>query len=124
MEIQYNRIESINSAGIKYHDNLGKVQTIDFSVCKQNWVDHVNMSDDFKITNLKYDDSNCIGSRNILGKPKYFILYTAEPTKIVFDHRLSFLDKLLHRDSPRNLREFYNFQTKIAELNLSTFDLT
>lgn len=68
--IHYRQIIEVNNIGISYRDNDNLLRTINFEECRRNWVNFVNSSDDFEISNLIVENSSCVGWRDYFDDPR------------------------------------------------------
>lgn len=105
--------------GIIYNDNTGNVNKILFDECRKNWVEYVNQSaftdwqgNPAKIT---FEQSRCIGERNMLAKPPYILLYGNIKIKIEMKSNK-------FNQSTKMQKEFLSELYKVGRVN--TFDIT
>jgi hypothetical protein len=98
--------------------------TIDFEVCRKNWVDFVNSSDDFEGSNLTAEKSNCVGWRDYFDDPRYIEIFADIRVKVIFPRKMKLINKLLHyRLATKDQKEFHELQFKINKVGWKTFDL-
>ena len=102
MEISYKNIKKIDNNKIIITINQNNSFEIDFLKLLYKQANHVNSSPDFQINNLDIANSICISERNICSKPKYFLLYSDTPVKIIFDNKPNFLENIINRGSSPN----------------------
>ncbi len=110
-----NKIKNITENGIQYTDNSGNLGFIDFEVCRENWTEYVNSSEDFNVTNLSIDETKCVGYRNITDNHPYIDFFT-EP-KIRFEFKFS-LSCLFPKQA------FIEMQARIIQVGWTTYDLS
>lgn len=79
-------IIDVTEDGIIYKDNTGATDRILFDECRKNWVEHVNQGGftDWQgnPARMTFEQSRCIGERNMAAKPPYILLYSDERIKI------------------------------------------
>jgi hypothetical protein len=115
-KIRYNhRTVNVTQEGIQYIDENGNRQIIDFETCRKNWVEYVNNSEDFAVSNLSISETSCVAWRDITHKPPYIEFFT-EP-RIRFEFKFS-----LWCLSPK--QAFIRVQMKIVESGWTTYDLS
>ena len=109
----------VTEEGIIYKDNIGATYKVLFDECRRNWVEHVNQSgfidwqgNPAKIT---FEQSRCIGERNMHEKPPYILLYSNEKLKI--EMKPAEFEKL-----SKVQREFLAVLYNVGGVN--TFDMT
>ena len=77
---------NITEDGILYKDNTGVTDKVLFDECRKNWVEHVNQGGftDWQgnPARMTFEQSRCIGERNMVAKPPYILLYSDEKIKI------------------------------------------
>ena len=105
--------------GIIYKENTGSIDKVLFDECRKNWVEHVNQSGfiDWQgnPVRITFDQSKCIGERNMLAKPPYILLYSNVKLKIEMKP-----DKL--KKYTKVQREFLSLLYNVG--GVSTFDMT
>lgn len=76
----------VTEDGIVYKDNTGATNKVLFVECRKNWVEHVNQGGftDWQgnPARITFEQSRCIGERNMVAKPPYILLYSDEKIKI------------------------------------------
>ena len=79
-------IIDVTEDGIIYKDNTGATDKVLFDECRKNWVEHVNQGGftDWQgnPARITFEQSRCIGERNMVAKPPYILLYSDEKIKI------------------------------------------
>ncbi|MBE6764357.1 MAG: hypothetical protein E7546_00555 [Ruminococcaceae bacterium] len=105
--------------GIIYNDGEGTIEKVLFDECRKNWVEHVNKSGfkDWQGNTVKitFEQSRCIGERNMIAKPPYILLYS--DVKIKIEMKPAVFNKL-----PKLQRELLAVLYNVAKVN--TFDMT
>lgn len=90
-----------------------------FDECRKNWVEHVNNGGftDWHGNPVKisFDESKCIGERNMIADPPYILLYSDEKIKI--EMNISRFKKM-----PKVQRELLAVIYNVGGVN--TFDMT
>lgn len=109
----------VTEEGIIFKDSSGSTNIVLFDECRKNWVEHVNQGgftdwqgNPVKIT---FEESKCVGERNMIAKPPYILLYGDEKIKI--EMKLEKIKKL-----PKIQREFLAALYNVGGVN--TFDMT
>ena len=76
----------VTEDGIVYKDNTGATDKVLFAECRKNWVEHVNQGcfTDWQgnPARITFEQSRCIGERNMVAKPPYILLYSDVKIKI------------------------------------------
>jgi hypothetical protein len=82
--IHFRQIIEVNNIEILYKGNDNLLKTINFDECRRNWVNFVNSSDDFEISNLTVENSYCVGWRDYFDDPRYIELFADIGSKLFF----------------------------------------
>lgn len=105
--------------GIIYKDNTGGVDKVLFDECRKNWVEHVNQGGftDWQgnLARITFEQSKCIGERNMIAKPPYILLYSNVKLKIEMKP-----DKF--KNQTKVQRDFLAVLYNVGGVN--TFDMT
>ena len=104
IEYSYSKIKKINNEGIIFSDGT----KILFEECRRNWAE---------IKGVSINDTHCIAERNINASNPYFIFYSNNKIKIVFNKTL-FIRKYF------NKKQFTNFQIRLNRLGYTSFDIS
>lgn len=100
----YRDIKNITEEGILFKDGF----ILFFEVCKNEWlIDN----------NLKEGESHCVAERNLLAYPPYFLFYSKDKVKILFDNKGIFGKK-------KNRKKFENLQVILNRLGFSSYDMS
>ena len=91
-------------SGIAFVDGFN----IMFDECKKEW------SKEKKISSI---ESYCVAERDILAKEPYFLFYSTERVKIIFNNKGIFSRK-------RNMQQFLKLQMILNEFGVKSFDMT
>lgn len=79
-------IIDVTEAGVIYRDNAGVTDKVLFDECRKNWVEHVNQGGftDWQgnPARITFEQSRCVGERNMVAKPPYILLYSDVKIKI------------------------------------------
>lgn len=103
-EYSYRDIQKITKAGILFQDGFEIV----FEECVYGWcVEH----------GIKRDPSCCVAERDCLAKTPYFLFYSKDKVKVLFDRR-GLLSK------KKNGNDFHNLQLLLNRFGFSSYDLT
>lgn len=123
--IVYNhrRIMEINAEELKYKDDNNQIISIDFIECRRNWVKYINNSEDFDVTDLTEEKTNCVGWRDIFDKPPYIEFFSEPRIRFNFNDRRTLYEWLRKRNSSKGKEYFRKLQFKINENGWKTFDL-
>ena len=79
-----------------------------FEECKNEWA----------VKNLiNKEQSCCVAERNCLTKPPFFLFYTKEKVKIIFDKK-GILSKM------QNQNDFHKLQITLNRLGLTSYDMS
>lgn len=112
-------VVDVTEEGIIYKDGLGGTNIVLFDECRKNWVERVNQGgftdwqgNPAKIT---FEESKCVGERNMIAKPPYILLYSDERIKIEMNH-----DKIKNLSKIQS--EFLAILYNVGGVN--TFDMT
>ena len=99
----YKNIKHITKSGIAFVDGFD----IMFDECKKEWSKEKNNS----------IESYCVAERDFLAKEPYFLFYSKERVKIIFNNKGIFSKK-------RNIHQFEKLQMILNEFGLRSFDMT
>ena len=72
VEYSYNKIKIINDEGITFKDGT----IIIFEECRRNWAE---------AKDICINDTRCVAERNMSANEPYYIFYSNNKVKIVFD---------------------------------------
>lgn len=112
-------VMDVTEDGITYKDNTGVTDKVLFDECRKNWVEHVNQSGftDWQgnPARITFEQSRCIGERNMLAKPPYILLYSDEKIKIE-------MKPAVFKKLTKVQRELMAVLYKVGGVN--TFDMT
>lgn len=112
-------IIDVSENGIIYKDNTGATDKVLFDECRKNWVEYVNQGGftDWhgNPARITFEQSRCIGERNMVAKPPYILLYS--DIKIKIEMKPDVLKK-----HTKVQREF--LAVLYQEGGVSTFDMT
>lgn len=79
-------VVDITEEGLLFKDSTGTTNKILFYECRKNWVDHVNAGGftDWQgnPVQITFEESKCIGERNMIAQPPYILLYSNDKIKI------------------------------------------
>lgn len=103
-EYGYSDIASINDKGILFSDS----RFIKFEECRYRWLKEHNISE---------NDSVCIALRFCEKDKCYFIFYSDEPIKLVFNMK-GFIKR------KRNINKFEKIQRLINRCGYTSYDMT
>lgn len=103
-EYNYKDITKITDTGIVFKDGTG----LSFEECTASW----NASH-----GLEQGISKCIGERNIADTTPYFLFYTEDKIKVVFERQSFF-------NAGKYKKEFLALQKAIIDKGYSTYDLS
>ena len=103
-EYRYQEIQEITKSGIVFQDGFAFL----FKECRKEWCAKYR---------IKSDQSCCVAKRNIEAKPPYFLFYTKEKVKVLFDTK-----GILGRK--RNEKDFLDLQFILTKFGYSSYDLT
>lgn len=118
-EVHHNSIKEITPQGLYYIDE-GDTHFIDFIECRRNFVNYVNSSKDFNITDLKETESKCVAWRCMLQ-----IEFFSEPRiKIIIPYKRTLLERITKLNSRKCSRIYLGLLNRISENGWSTFDLS
>lgn len=113
--IHFGRIKEIIKDGIFFVDEENEKHFIDFKECRKNWVEFAKNSDEMSCTDLKEDETNCVGWRNCIGKPSFIEIFSNPRVKFVLSCEQNIFEKLFRRESKKCYQEFYKVQKSINE---------
>lgn len=112
-------IADIIEDGIIYKDNTGNIDKVLFDECRKNWVEYVNQGGftDWQgnPVRITFEQSKCIGERNMIAKPPYILLYSNVKIKIQMKP-----NKFIKQTKVQ--REFLSVLYNVGGVN--TFDMT
>ena len=103
-EYSYKDILKITKAGILFKDGFELL----FEECRNEW------SIERKI---KGGESYCVAERDSLAKIPYFLFYSKDKVKVLFDKKGILCKK-------RNSDEFHNLQVILNRFGFSSYDMT
>ena len=103
-QYRYKDVKQISKSGIFFGDGFQLL----FEECNEEWS---------KEKGISRSDRCCVAERNVLAKPPYFLFYTKERLKLVFDTKGIFSQR-------RNETQFHHLQIVLNNFGFSTFDLT
>ncbi len=111
-ELHFSNIKllSVSNSGIEYLDADGEQSQIDFQVCRRNWINNRSVKlEDMKPEQAEWH-SDCVGIRNIIGKPPYIEFFSEPHVKLIFDNVKT------------GREDFLNLQMQLWDLGALTFD--
>lgn len=117
--INIENVVDITAEGLLFTDSLGAISKILFDECRKNWVEHVNKGGftDWQgnPAHITFEESRCIGTRNMIAKPPYILLYSENKLKIEMQ--------------PKNFKKLSKIQKEILTVlynvgGVTTFDMT
>ena len=103
-EYSYKDICKITKAGILFKDGFELL----FEECRNEW----SMEN-----KIKKNESYCVAKRDSLAKIPYFLFYSKNRVKVLFDKK-GFLGK------KRNTDDFQNLQILLNRFGFSSYDMT
>lgn len=103
-EYCYNDIEEITNIGILFKDGF----KLSFEECHNEWAIE---------NNLKRSESHCVAKRSILEKPPFFLFYSKDRVKVVFEKKGLWGKR-------KNKAEFENLQVLLNRVGVSSYDMT
>ncbi|MBQ3514380.1 MAG: hypothetical protein IJA32_11395 [Lachnospiraceae bacterium] len=72
--------------GVIFKEASGDIGKVLFDECRKNWVEYVNQGGftdwEGNPAIITFEESRCIGERNMTAKPPYILLYSNEKIKI------------------------------------------
>lgn len=84
--ISIEAVVDVTEDGILYKDSSDITNKVLFIECRKNWVEHVNQGGftDWQgnPVRITFEQSKCIGERNMVAKPPYILLYSDVRLKI------------------------------------------
>lgn len=111
-------VMDVTPDGLLFTDGSGVTNKILFEECRKNWVDHVNNGKfvDWQgnRAHITFEESKCIGERNMTAKPPYILLYSDEKLMIEMKPNCKKLSKV----QKELLAALYNVG------GVTTFDMT
>lgn len=117
--INIENVVDVTEDGILYKDSSGITNKVLFDECRRNWVEHVNQGGftDWQgnTARITFEQSKCIGERNMIAKPPYILLYSDVKLKIEMKP-----DKF--KKLTKVQREFLTVLYNVGGVN--TFDMT
>lgn len=100
----YKNIKNITEEGILFEDG----KKLLFEECIKEW----------SVKNgIKLGESRCVAERNLLESPPYFLFFSEDRVKVIFDNK-GFLQK------KKNDEAFKNLQVSLNRFGVSSFDMT
>ncbi len=103
-EYHYKDIQEITEAGILFRDGF----VLSFEECRNGWcVEH----------KMKREQSYCVAERDCLEKIPYFLFYSPNRVKVLFDKKGMFHKK-------KNEKDFRHLQLRLNKFGYSVYDLT
>lgn len=103
-EYRYKDIEKIEKHFICFNDGY----KISLNECRFEWA---------KAHNIDFEDNFCIGERDILTKPPFFLFYNKEKVKVVFTN-----NGILNFGMSK--KSFSELHITLMKLGYKTFDMT
>ncbi len=103
-EYSYKDIRKITKVGIQFKDGY----EVFFDECRNEWSIR---------NNIKKNESYCVAERDFLAKTPYFLIYSKNKIKILFNKKGFFSKK-------KNKKDFQNLQVVINRLGFSSYDRT
>lgn len=117
--ISIENVVDVTEDGILYKDSSGITNKVLFEECRKNWVEHVNQGGftDWQgnPARIIFEQSKCIGERNMIAKPPYILVYS--DVKLKIEMKLDKFKKLT-----KVQREFLEVLYNVGGVN--TFDMT
>ena len=119
MVISLENIVDVTRDGLIFKDGHGDTNKILFDECRKNWVNHVNEGGfvDWQgnPAHITFEQSKCIGERNMTVTPPYLLLYSKDKLKIEL--------------KPKNYKELSKVQKELPAMlynvgGVTTFDIT
>ena len=103
-EYSYKKIQKITKAGILFKDGF----ELSFEECRNEW----------SIENkIEEKESNCVAERDALAKTPYFLFWSRDKVKVIFDKKGIFGRK-------KSKDEFQNLWITLNKLGFSSYDMT
>lgn len=103
-EYSYKKIRQVTESGIVFADGF----ELQFDECKRIWSTEKG---------IKNAESNCVAERDVESKEPYFLFYSEERVKLVFDNKGIFSKK-------RNIDQFHKLQMALNRFGIASFDKT
>lgn len=103
-EYSYKDIQKITKVGILFRDGFELL----FEECRNEW----SIEND-----IKKEESYCVAERDSLAKTPYFLFYSKNRIKVLFDKKGVFGKK-------RNKDDFQNLQVVLNRFGFSSYDIT
>ena len=117
--ISIDDIIDVTEDGVLYKNNVGAIDKVLFDECRKNWVEHVNQGDfrdwEGNPARITFEQSKCIGERNMVAKPPYILLYSDVKIKIE-------MKPTVFKKQTKVQNEFLSVLYKVGGVN--TFDMT
>jgi hypothetical protein len=117
--ISIDDIIDVTEDGFLYKNNVGAIDKVLFDECRKNWVEHVNQGDfrdwEGNPVRITFEQSKCIGERNMVAKPPYILLYSDVKIKIE-------MKPTVFKKQTKVQKEFLSALYKVGGVN--TFDMT
>lgn len=109
----------VTGKGVRYKDSSDPENTVLFDECRKNWVEHINQGGFTDCrgnpARITFEQSRCVGERDMTAKPPYILLYADEKLKIEMKSAIFIRQTRAQRD----------FLTALYEVGkVNTFDLT
>ncbi|WP_201008379.1 hypothetical protein [Paenibacillus glycanilyticus] len=104
-------------------DDQDREVFIDFSECKNNWVNYANESDSFEGNHRSVESTNCVGFRDAFADPMYIEFCTVPWTRFVYPYKKNFIEKLRKLSSGKAYVLFKETNDLIKKYGWSTFDM-
>lgn len=103
-EYSYKDIKEITEIGILFKDDFKLL----FEECRNEWcIEH----------KIKKEDSHCVAERDCLAQIPYFLFYSKNRIKIIFDEKGIFYKK-------KNKDNFHDLQFILYKFGFSSYDMT
>ncbi len=103
-EYCYKDIQEITNKGILFKDGF----RLSFEECHNEWAIE---------NNLKKSESHCVAKRSISEKPPFFLFYSKDRVKVVFDKKCFWRKR-------KNEAEFQNLQIMLNRVGVTSYDMT
>jgi len=103
-EYSYKDVQEITEAGILFKDGF----KLFFEECRNGWA---------MVNKIQREESYCVAERDILAKPSYYLFFSQDRVKIVFDNKGI-------REKKKNKNRFQNLQKILNSFGLSSYDMS